>query len=759
MNEFCCHQRLALRHLLSLSIVVSALTIGHSLAAQDNDASQPPPIVLKDYVPCQFSPADEKRWDDSQSNVVAVQNAVINDVNAAVSAGTATQKQAAKLQTDIRKAQSAVQVSSAISESKLPPDVKTQLQSTAQSADVKSATSKRPQFIPPPDVLCSQSILGFKEASDIFGKRIATTYLVIQVVVRNLNQKNDFLLHDVQVRVQNSHFRAGRDKLLARGVSMMGQTMDSRNLIMGGLDTLSATAGAISLIGAAATPVSAAFQGLSNGNNVLTAFLPPLKRWFPDYTVDQLNRLNDMGFSASSTYKIIVPKGGSIPFVTFVPQQVFPTQVRKWTPSEFLNYDNTTLVLVAGALIQELTGAPSIASLTPSSGSPGTSVTISGTNFGTTQGTVNIGSSQATVTSWAATAIIATVSSDLGIGPTNVVVHANNLDSTPATFTVTPSAPSLSPNSGPANTLVTISGTNFGTKQGTVKFGSTTGQVESWTKTQITVRVPNIPAGQTNIVVSVNGADSSPATFNVTIPPAIGSLTPPSGPPDTSVTISGTNFGSTPGTIKFGSTTAAVGTWSDTSITMTVPHVAAASASVVVSANGLDSNAVTFSVTTPPIITLLSSASGPPNTGVTVSGANFGTTPGTVKFGSTTAPVQSWSATSLVVTVPNLSAGPTSVVVTVNGLDSAAAAFTVTPSITSVLPTSGTPGSSVTIAGGNFGTSQGTVKFGTIAATVSTWSANSITVVVPSIAAGQTSVVVSVGATDSAPTTFTVSPH
>src|SRR5208283_4337204 len=84
-------------------------------------------------------------------------------------------------------------------------------------------------------------------------------------------------------------------------------------------------------------------------------------------------------------------------------------------------------------------------------------------------------------------------------------------------------------------------------------------------------------------------------------------------------------------------------------------------------------------------------------------GANFGATQGTstVKFNGTTATPTSWSATSIVAPVPT-GATTGNVVVTVNGVASNGVSFTVTssgPSITSLNPTSGLVGASVTITG------------------------------------------------------------
>src|SRR5207245_475999 len=143
-----------------------------------------------------------------------------------------------------------------------------------------------------------------------------------------------------------------------------------------------------------------------------------------------------------------------------------------------------------------------------------------------------------------------------------------------------------------------------------------------------------------------------------------------------------------------------------------------------------------FTVTVPPTITSLSPTSGPVATAVTIAGTSFGATQGssTVTFNGTTATPTSWSATSIVAPAP---AGATTgnVVVTVGGLASNGVSFTVTvpPSVTSLAPTSGPVGTSVTITGTNFGATQGasTVKFNGTTATPTSWSATSIVAPAP----------------------------
>ena len=81
--------------------------------------------------------------------------------------------------------------------------------------------------------------------------------------------------------------------------------------------------------------------------------------------------------------------------------------------------------------------------------------------------------------------------------------------------------------------------------------------------------------------------------------PSIKSLTPVSGYPGTPVTITGANFGATQGarTVTFnGKPATAFASWSDTVIKTGVPQAPLGIGKVVVTVNGVASNAVAFSV-------------------------------------------------------------------------------------------------------------------------------------------------------------------
>lgn len=253
----------------------------------------------------------------------------------------------------------------------------------------------------------------------------------------------------------------------------------------------------------------------------------------------------------------------------------------------------------------------------------------------------------------------------------------------------------LSVASGPVGTAVTITGTHFGATQGssTVTFNGKAATPTSWSDTSIAAPVPS---GATTglVLVTVGSVASNGSTFTVTSTPGpnITSLNPTSGPVGTSITMNGTNFGTSQGnsTIKFNGTAATPSSWSSTSIVAPVP-TGATSGYVVVTVGGVASNNVTFTVTTTssaPTITSLNPTSGPVGSSVTITGTNLGSSQGssTVTFyNNQAATVTSWSATSIGVTVPaNATTG--NVVVTVGGVASNGVSFTVATMTASAFP-------------------------------------------------------------------------
>ena len=407
---------------------------------------------------------------------------------------------------------------------------------------------------------------------------------------------------------------------------------------------------------------------------------------------------------------------------------------------------------------------PVISGLSRVSGPEGATVVITGTGFGAMQGTstVTFNGTASTPTNWSATSITVTVPANAATG--SVVVTVGGTPSDGVSFTVTPSISSLSPIAGPEGATVVITGTSFGAMQGmsTVTFNGVAATATSWSATSITVTVPT-GATTGNVVVTVGGEASNGVYFTVGTDPIVTSLSPALGQVETTVVIGGANFGASQGTstVTFNGVAATATSWSDASITVTVP-AAAATGPVVVTVGGEASNQVTFTVTgPPPVISKLKPGDGEVGDSVKIKGEHFGTARGNSKvtFNGLLAESRKWDDSKITVNVPaGARTGP--VVVTVEGQASNPVTFTVTgssPSIISLDPTSGEVGTSVTITGANFGASQGTstITFNGVTATPSSWSDASITVPVPATAATGP-VVVTVGGQASNGETFTV---
>jgi hypothetical protein len=315
-----------------------------------------------------------------------------------------------------------------------------------------------------------------------------------------------------------------------------------------------------------------------------------------------------------------------------------------------------------------------------------------------------------------------------------------------------PSITSLSPTSGAAGASVTITGAGFGATQGgsTVKFNGTTAAIASWSNTTIVATVPT-SATTGSVIVTVAGSASNGRTFTVLPAPTISLLSRTSGAVGASVTISGANFGATKGssTVKFNGVTASTTSWSATTVVATVPSGATTGA-VVVRAAGVDSNGVSFSVVPKANISSLSPNSGAAGALITVNGTNFGTAQGdgSVRFNGTLGTPTTWSDTMIRVPVPS-GATTGNVVVRANGVNGNGRSFTVvaSPIISSVSPTSGIVGTTVVITGANFGATKGssTLLFNGVAATPASWSATSITTAVPAGAATGNVVVIVAG--------------
>jgi YD repeat-containing protein len=433
---------------------------------------------------------------------------------------------------------------------------------------------------------------------------------------------------------------------------------------------------------------------------------------------------------------------------------------------------------------------PTISSISLSQAAVGGTVTITGTNFGSSQGFsvvtfngVSAGLCTPTPACWSATSVAIKV--PVGATSGNVVVNVKGVYSNGVNLTIVapPVITGVTPFWIPVGGALNINGSSFGpSSSGTVTVSGTNAAITNWSGTAISVTVPSSisPSGSTQVVVNAEGLASQPFTFTTHPVPAIGSqpgsICLANGiPPDPAncimqagigaqVYIIGSNLGDLQGdsTVSFGSVQATqIQQDGSGLIAATIPSGITplpTTVNVVVNTDGLASASQTFTVTASPVISSLSVTTGGEGTPVTITGSNFGST-GTVTFNGTVATVQSgnWTSTQITTSVP-VGASSGAVVVNASGIGSNGINFTVPPSITSSLnPSSGPVNTPVTISGYGFGSPQGTstVTFNGTTAKITSWSDNNITALVPSIAAGSATVTVTV-AGQNATASFTV---
>lgn len=307
------------------------------------------------------------------------------------------------------------------------------------------------------------------------------------------------------------------------------------------------------------------------------------------------------------------------------------------------------------------TPPPAISSISPSSGAVGTVVFIFGNGFDDTptNNIVRFNGVAATVNS--SNCCFLSVVVPLGATTGNLTVQVGSITTfNPVIFTVPePNITSFTPAIGTTGESITITGTGFSPVQANnvVQFNSTAATVTASSATSITATVP---AGATTgpISVTVDGRTAtSGSNFTFVHPPTISSFSPGSGPPGTTVTISGANFDPVPAnnTVRINGALMTVTSSTATSIVADIP-ASAVSGLITVTVIGYTGTSLTnFQVITPaPTITGFSPATGPVGTTVTITGTNFNLIPANniVRFGAVGATVSNVTATTMQVNVP-----------------------------------------------------------------------------------------------------------
>ena len=222
--------------------------------------------------------------------------------------------------------------------------------------------------------------------------------------------------------------------------------------------------------------------------------------------------------------------------------------------------------------VNDISPVPFIQSFTPTAAATGTSVTISGSNFTGTTAVSFGGVPAASFVVNSPSSITAVVGTGAN-GSVSVTSPQGTGSLAGFIYLTPPIISSFNPTSGPAGTLVTITGSNF-TGSTSVKFGGSA--ASSFTIVSPTTITATIGLGLTgNISITNPSGTGSLGTFTY-VPgtaPVITSINPLSAPLGASVTITGNNFNTNPAGnfVFFGSIRATVTSATATSLTVTVP--------------------------------------------------------------------------------------------------------------------------------------------------------------------------------------------
>jgi len=256
------------------------------------------------------------------------------------------------------------------------------------------------------DIKVYVSVMDPQTVSDVFGKRIAQRFLAIQVTIRNRNKDYQFLIHDVSLDLEKvfpaGHFSQVEDQIrkdcikrkaeceqanktreisrdcgtcpeqdksgskyelsslelsLLRGVAEIGQSKNGRNRLLRYFEGIGTVAAGL---------IGIAGFGPSYGDSVALyngEFLAAYRHVYPDYTVNQMNRLSDSAYQSNT----LVPKQQAKVIVGFIPQRIFLTKKQRddfWNePTVLFEGENPvdfrrTEVAVRGSFIEELGNLP-----------------------------------------------------------------------------------------------------------------------------------------------------------------------------------------------------------------------------------------------------------------------------------------------------------------------------------------------------------------------------------------------------------------
>jgi hypothetical protein len=173
----------------------------------------------------------------------------------------------------------------------------------------------------PLDIFCSTTILSYETMRKAFGETMADEYIGVQVVVRNLNANQEFLVQSALFKVDSDingrigKYFTGVDKMTAREYMLASRELGKRNLAV---HIAQGVGGILSSVATFTGPGVKQASGAVNGG-----LISALTTVFPDHNTEQLKLIDDEGFSNSRTDRTVVPKSGTAEFVIFVSSKEF----------------------------------------------------------------------------------------------------------------------------------------------------------------------------------------------------------------------------------------------------------------------------------------------------------------------------------------------------------------------------------------------------------------------------------------------------
>ena len=266
-------------------------------------------------------------------------------------------------------------------------------------------------------------------------------------------------------------------------------------------------------------------------------------------------------------------------------------------------------VCSAGICVEQ----PIITRLSPPDGRPGTLVTVSGVNFGTSTGQIIFADGQvatapavcvaAGIPTWSQTQVVVAVPAGAIDGPVQIINAGTGLndisnddrgprlDPFDVNDVAHPGLCGATPNNGESGDALSLVGTGLGASSDRAYFNDREiATFRSWSDGEIALNAPTITPATYAVTARSGGVLSNSVSYRlnehvVTAGPEIVSLSPDNGPMTEYVSIQGRNFGSRVGRVYFrrGASDVAIADtdfpaacsvafWSDTLVTVKVPR-------------------------------------------------------------------------------------------------------------------------------------------------------------------------------------------